>query len=216
MGDILKLTMVLLIVSFVAGLAIAITNQQTYAKIEEQKALAQQEALAQVFPEGTDISEETKESLPAPYWIGKKDGQVIGYAFKGEGAGYSGSIKFIVGIDENGSILGLSVLSQTETPGLGDRVQEVVSKKYIWNGLLGEKEKDSPWFTKQFKRIDVTKDIGIDKSKEWHVMSDQEKQTLLEDNNVSCLTGATISTRAVTKGIKKFAYTYLSALQETE
>ena len=215
MVDILKLTFALLIVSAAAGLAIAITYKQTAEKIEYQKILAEQQALTVVFPEGTDIKkEDATSSLPDPYWVGEKEGAIIGYAFKGSSKGYSSDIEFIVAVNLEGTILGLTVLSQEETPGLGTRVQEVVSKKYIWNGLFSEKEKDTPWFTKQFKGIDVTKGIGIDKSSEWHITDDKSKKALLNNNKVTAITGATISTEAVCKGIKQYAYKYLSALKK--
>ncbi len=215
MLDILKLTIALLMVSAVAGLAIAIANKQTADKIEYQKIQAEQQALNIVFPEGTIIKkQDATASLPDPYWTGEKDGEIIGYAFKGSSKGYSSDIEFIVGVNPGGTIFGLTVLSQEETPGLGTRVEEVVSKKYIWNGLFIKKEQDNPWFTKQFKGIDVTKDIGISKSSEWHTMSEENRKKLLSSNEVSAITGATISTQAVCKGIKQYAYKYLSALKK--
>ena len=213
MLDIIKLTFALLIVSAAAGLAIAFTYKQTAEKIENQKILTEQKALLIVFPEGTDIKkQDASVSLPDPYWIGEKEGTIVGYAFKGSTKGYSSDIDFIVAVNSAGVILGLTVLSQEETPGLGTRVQEVVSKKYLWNGLFGEAEKDTPWFTKQFKGINVTKDVTIDDSEEWHIADDESKKVLLNNNNITAITGATISTKAVCKGIKKHAYKYLSVL----
>ena len=213
MLDILKLTFALLIVSAAAGLAIAITYKQTAEKIEYQKFLAEQQALTVVFPEGIDIKKQDAiSSLPDPYWVGEKEGTIIGYAFKGSSKGYSSDIEFIVAVDPEGTILGLTVLSQEETPGLGTRVQEVVSKKYLWNGLFSKKEKDTPWFTKQFKGINVTKDIAIYKSSEWHIITGESKKDLLNNNKITAITGATISTQAVCKGIKKCAYKYLPVL----
>lgn len=216
MLDTLKLTFSLLIVSAVAGLAIAITYKQTAEKIEYQKILAEQQALTVVFPEGTGIKkQDATSSLPDPYWVGEKEGAIIGYAFKGSSKGYSSDIEFIVAVNPEGTILGLTVLSQEETPGLGTRVQEVVSKKYLWNGLFGKEEKDTPWFTKQFKGIKVTKDIAIDKSSEWHITDDKGKNALLSNNKITAITGATISTQAMCKGIKQYAYKYLSALKKS-
>ena len=213
MLDILKLTIALLMVSAAAGLAIAFTYKQTAEKIEYQEILIEQQALTIVFPEGTEVTkQEATSSLPDSYWVGEKEGKIIGYAFKGSGKGYSSDIKFIVGIDPEGKILGLTVLSQEETPGLGTRVEEVVSKKYLWNGLFGKKEKDFPWFTKQFRGIDVTRDIAFDKSSEWHKIPEEKKKDLLNNNSITAITGATISTRAISKGIKQYAYKYLSVL----
>lgn len=214
MGDTLKLTFALFMVSAAAGLSIAFTYKQTAEKIEYQEALIEQQALTVVFPEGTEIKkQDATSSLPDPYWIGENEGTVIGYAFTGSGKGYSSDIKFIVGIDPKGTILGLTILSQEETPGLGTRVEEIVSDKYIWNGFADKKEKDFPWFTKQFRGVNVTKDIVIDKSSEWHTLSEEKKDDLLNNNSITAITGATISTKAVIKGIKQYAYTYLSVLK---
>lgn len=38
--------------------------------------------------------------------------------------GYAGPIKLLVGIDSSGKIIGTTVLTQTETPGLGDKINE--------------------------------------------------------------------------------------------
>lgn len=215
MGDIIKLSVVLLIIASVAGFAIALTYEQTKEKIEEQERMKEQKSLSAIFPEGTTISEQKGISSLPDFWIGKKEDTLIGYAFKGFGKGYSGDIKFIVGINPKGVILGLIVLEQTETPGLGTRVQEVVSSKYIWNAFGSEAEEEAaPWFTEQFKNIDVTKTITIDKAGEWHKLPETQREKLLKDNKITALTGATISTDAVKSGVKKYAYNYLSALKK--
>jgi Na+-translocating ferredoxin:NAD+ oxidoreductase RnfG subunit len=56
MGDIIKLSLVLLIVSAVAGLAIALTNQQTADRIAQQKLRAEEQALLEVLPDDVSIS----------------------------------------------------------------------------------------------------------------------------------------------------------------
>ena len=82
MLDILKLTIALLMVSAAAGLAIAFTYKQTAEKIEYQVILIEQQALTIVFPEGTEVTkQEATSSLPDPYWVGEKEGKIIGYAF---------------------------------------------------------------------------------------------------------------------------------------
>lgn len=206
MSDIIKLTATLVIISVVAGLAIAFTNGKTADKIALQKLQAEQEALKSVFPEGSEISAiENDTTIGNKYWTSSRGGEVTGYAFKGSNRGFSSDIEFIAGVNSEGEILGLVILSQAETPGLGTRVEEVVSKKYIWNAFSKKKDsqKTNPWFTEQFRGITVRKDISVDKSGEWHSKSEDEKKKLLEDNSVSALTGATISTKAVISGVKK-------------
>lgn len=206
MSDIIKLTATLVIISIAAGLAIAFTNGKTESKIALQKLQAEQEALKSVFPEGSEISAiENDTIIPEKYWTSSKGGSLTGYAFKGSSRGFSSDIEFIVGVDQEGKILGLVILSQAETPGLGTRIEEVVSKKFIWNAFSKSdtEKKSSPWFTEQFRGITVREDIEIDKSGEWHLKSSDERSTLLAKNSVSALTGATISTKAVIAGVKK-------------
>ncbi len=57
------------------------------------------------------------EELPS-YFIGlDANGETIGYAAVGEGSGYGGPIKVIVGTDLMGNILGMRIIENHETPG---------------------------------------------------------------------------------------------------
>lgn len=88
--------------------------------------------------------------------------------------GYSGAIKLIVGINTDGSIAGVRVLSHKETPGLGDKVD---LRKSDW--VLGFEGKSLTNPT--LKKWAVKKDGGA---------FDQ-------------FTGATITPRAVVKRVKE-------------
>lgn len=181
MSDIIKLTATLVIISITAGLAIAFTNGKTVDKIAEQKLQAEQLALKSVFEEGSEISViEHDTIIGEKYWTSSKGGTLTGYAFKGSSRGFSSDIEFIAGVNPEGKILGLVILSQAETPGLGTRVEEIVSRKYIWNAFSNkDKEtKSAPWFTEQFRGITVREDISIDKSGEWHLKTDEDRKSL--------------------------------------
>ncbi|MFW5775588.1 MAG: FMN-binding protein, partial [Chitinivibrionales bacterium] len=157
MLDIIRLAVVLTIVALIAGLAIAFTNAQTEDKIALQQQRAQQEALEAVLPEGTEIVEkEGQDGQPKQYWVAVNNGDIVAYALQGSNRGYSSSIRYIVGIRPDGEIVGVHILAQGETPGLGTRVTETVSKKYFWNGLWGPREEVDPWFTQQFIGLDAT------------------------------------------------------------
>lgn len=217
MTDIIKLSVVLTIVSLAAGLAIAFTNSYTAAEIEKRKDEARTEALKTVFPEGVEITERKGDPpLPEIFWSAAKEGKTAGYAFQDSLRGYAKEIKIMVGVDTAGTVIGMKVLSQSETPGLGTRVMESVSKKYLWNGLLGKKESIEPWFTKQFVGLTLKNRIAIDKSSpEWHLVSEQEKIRLTEENKITAITGATISTRTVAKAVMKSIPIYVELLKDT-
>lgn len=57
-------------------------------------------------------------------YLAKQQGQISAVCFKLVAPdGYSGPISLVMGIDMNGEILGVRVLSHTETPGLGDKIE---------------------------------------------------------------------------------------------
>lgn len=67
-----------------------------------------------------------KEQKTSLIYQGINDaGQVLGYAFVGEGNGYGGTVRVLVGVDEAfNEIVNLKVLEHTETPGLGSRIED--------------------------------------------------------------------------------------------
>lgn len=87
--------------------------------------------------------------------------------------GYNGDIKLLVGIDADGVILGVRVISHKETPGLGDPIE---LEKSDW--ILG--------FTK--------KSLRTLKTENWAVKRD--------GGQFDQFTGATITPRAVVKTIR--------------
>lgn len=55
----------------------------------------------------------------------KKAGQIVGYAVETfTSKGFGGTIKLMVGFDMDGNIVNTSVLSHSETPGLGSKMTE--------------------------------------------------------------------------------------------
>jgi electron transport complex protein RnfG len=213
--DIIKLTVVLTITGIAAALLIAFTNSKTEARIQKQQVQAQTVALQAIMPQGVAVSEfkGQKAGEPSQYWMGVKDADTS-YAFKLSSTGYSSTISYFVSVNSYGIIEGMSVLEQNETPGLGTRIQETISNDYIWDGLFKKKESASPWFTEQFKGINVLNPIAIDKSYgEWHKLRDDDRAKLLQKNAITALTGATISTRAVVHGIESQAKAYLNAIK---
>ena len=123
-------------------------------------------------------------------------------------------IKYLVCVDKNGTIHGMTILDQTETPGLGARIQEVTCNKFIWKSLFRKREPGLPWFERQFKDLNITKDINIEtRANEWYKL-DEDMQTKLRSNNsITTITGATITTNAIVRGIEIQARTNLKALR---
>ena len=178
MRDILRLGGILAAFALVAGAPLAFVSIKTMPIIIENKLRAESEARAEVLPGMAGGFEIKGEGSGFTYWIGYSDiakSEPGGYIFTAEGKGYSSTIAIMVGVDVNGAITGVKILSQQETPGLGARIEEI---------RHGEKY---PWFTRQFKgktasdAIIVTKDGG----------------------DIDAITGATISSRAVSSAVKR-------------
>lgn len=51
-------------------------------------------------------------------------GAVRAVAYEVTGQGYGGAIRILMGVAADGSLLGVRVLQHTETPGLGDKIEE--------------------------------------------------------------------------------------------
>ncbi|WP_205563263.1 RnfABCDGE type electron transport complex subunit G [Cohaesibacter haloalkalitolerans] len=58
-----------------------------------------------------------------------RQGTLTAVAYQVSAVGYGGPILSIIGVDPNGTLLGVEVLQHTETPGLGDRIE---SKRGDW------------------------------------------------------------------------------------
>lgn len=213
----LRLSIVLTVIACGAALLIAVTNMKTQDRIASQQIAAQQEALKRIMPEGVTITERkvalSPESDSVTYWTGCSATDTV-YAFKVGSRGYSSVINYMVCTTPEGIITGMTVLDQSETPGLGSRVQETISKKYIWNGFGGPEEKTAPWFSEQFRGISINRPVAIEKAMgEWHLLGEQQRSKLTGKNGITAITGSTISTRAVISGLSSKAKVYLKAIR---
>ena len=114
-------------------------------------------------------------------------GEVMGYVARGEAQGYGGKIVVMVGMDLAAErIIGMAIVSQTETPGLGTRIAEIESKKTWGKIVLGllydqgeaEPEETMPWFLKRFIE---------------HTFEELREQVEGKATHIQAITGATIS-----------------------
>lgn len=84
-------------------------------------------------------------------YLAKKQGEVNAVSFKFIAPdGYAGPIYLVMGLDRNGEILGVRVISHTETPGLGDKI-EVRKSKWIlsFNGKSLDNVTYEEWSVKK-------------------------------------------------------------------
>ena len=94
------------------------TDSITTDKIEQQKEQQIQSMLKEIFP---SMSEYTFED---DIYTIYSDGVGVGYAFLAVGKGYGGDIDILIGLEDETTIKGITIISQSETPGLGSRIAE--------------------------------------------------------------------------------------------
>lgn len=199
-----------------AGLGLGVVYDSTAQRIAAQKEAAQRAGLIKALP-GCEIVSEPLEHDGVPYWIAEgPSGRA--YGFLAQIMGYQSLIQVVVGMDATGRILGLSIVAQAETPGLGARLTEVASETTLWAALLGRVPKDEtppdPWFAQQFVGLSLSDPIGVEKGPEWKSMTAQEQAALTARNGISALSGATISAQAVVDAIRPAARKLLAHLAE--
>lgn len=130
----MRMVLVLTVICIISAFLLGLTYSMTIDKIRFQEGLAEKNALSAVIPGAVSFSKEA-----SGYYKGfNSEGGLAGYAVLGEGKGYSSVIRIMTGIDTEGNITGVKILSQRETPGLGARIEE-------------------PWFQKQFSEKGVDK-----------------------------------------------------------
>lgn len=139
MNKYLRMVLVLIIISMFSGGVLALSYGITNPIILEQEKQAQERAVLRVIPGAVNIEMIEKEGIS--FFIGKDDqGEKKGIAFKAQGIGFDGPIDIMVGYNpKEGKLLGIDILSMTETPGLGSRVAEEAFK----NQFLGKSVEDS-------------------------------------------------------------------------
>ena len=113
---VLRLTLTLLMITSVVAAALAGVNAVTAPVIAQLKAEKLQKAINEVLPGGGEAIEFTDDTG----WVSAVYKSESGYAVEvTPTTGFNGAITMMVGIDPDGNILGISVVTQTETAGLG-------------------------------------------------------------------------------------------------
>ncbi len=90
----------------------------TRDRIEAQEEEKVQNMLSAMFPEMSRY--EFKDDIYIIYSNSDK----VGYAFIAIGKGYGGDINILVGLEDETTIKGITIISHKETPGLGSRIAE--------------------------------------------------------------------------------------------
>lgn len=181
MNKIIKNTVILTLITLIAGLALGFVYEITKDPIAQAKEDAKKKAWQEVFPEANmnDFEAQEVDQAAADAAIkavganatvdevckAGEDGYVITTTSK---EGYGGNIQITVGITADGTVSGISILSISETAGLGMKATEPA--------FYGQYE------GKQAEKFAVSKDGG-------------------EGEPIDAISGATITSRAVTAAV---------------
>jgi electron transport complex protein RnfG len=159
----------LTIIGIISGAALSEVNSWAIPKIEANRKADTEKAIYIVQHEATKYEKIVNINFEL-YEVFDKNNNSLGYALPYEGNGFQGKIRLILGVDKSlTNLLGLQVLEQVETPGLGSKIIETE-------------------FTKQFKNLLTKPEIIWVKG----VSPDSP-------NEIQAITGATISSKAVVK-----------------
>lgn len=196
MGKIIKDASVLFIITLVAGVLLGLVYQVTKEPIAAQNEKAKQEAYETVLSSASEFeviySEENADDVAylsslleesttdfskddiSEVVKGTNNDETVGYVITVTAHdGYAGDIKFSVGLSSEGEYLGTSILSISETAGLGMRA------------------KTDPSFLNQFKGATTT---------EFSLVTDGTGSES-GDAIVDAISGSTVTSKAMTKAI---------------
>lgn len=174
---VIHMLVTLTIIGVISGGVLSGINSWAEPKIIANRKAETERAIFIVQKEATNYKkvEGVKFEL---YEVFDDSSKSLGYALPYEGNGFQGKVRLIVGVNKVvDKLVGLKVLEQVETPGLGTKVTEAP-------------------FTDQFKNLSAVPEIKPVKGVEPQ-----------NPNEVQAITGATISSKAIVRivneGIQK-------------
>ncbi len=113
---VMRITLVLLTISIVVAAALALVNDLTAPIIEKENERKTQAAIEAVLPGG---GEAISEFSDATGLVTKVFKGVNGYAVEVAPIGFDSAITMMVGVDMEGKVIGISIISHSESAGLG-------------------------------------------------------------------------------------------------
>ncbi len=196
MKEMMKNTGILLAITLIAGLLLGLVYQITKDPIAEQEAKAKQEACREVFEDAASFENVELADIDMASWSGQgyaketvdevmsaqdASGSLLGYVVTvTTKEGYGGDIQFALGIRLDGTVNGISILSISETAGLGMRAEEVLKPQFA---------------DKNVEKFEYTKNGAT------------------SENQIDAISGATITTNAVTNGVNAGLYYFQTELE---
>ena len=114
---VLRISLTLLAITAFVALALAGVNGITADRIAQIKEEKMQQAMAEVLPEAKNL--ESVSFTDATGTVKNVYASEEGFVVEVAPAGFGGTISMMVGIQADGTVNGISIVSHTETAGLG-------------------------------------------------------------------------------------------------
>lgn len=131
----LNMTVVLTCITLIAAAGTAAVFNFTQKPIADAKQAKQEAAIKVVMPEASIIAPVDTVNEQRVFRAFDADNNLLGYAIETDELGFGGLIKLMVGIDTEGTLVNYSVLSHSETPGLGSKMDTWFVEKSPVNGI---------------------------------------------------------------------------------
>ncbi len=124
MRDSVRMAVTLLVIGAICGGFLAAVNSWTAPIIAARELAEFQETVGAFFPEVEDIEEEEIDG--EDYFICYDGaGNLLGVVGSVRASGYGDDpIRYNLGVDADGTIVGMRVISHTETPGIGTFIED--------------------------------------------------------------------------------------------
>jgi len=211
MKNILHYAIVLFIIAGIAGLGLHVVNAATKTRIDESKKAALADGQKIAFPGAAKFSNEKTFDVYGKnavyYEAFDSANKIIGYVLRYGVMGYQSVVEVLTGITLDGTIKAIKVLSQEETPGLGAEVDTLPSSGTIWSkigSLVSNKKEEKkegpppiPAFQAQYSGKPIS---GLKVVKE------------KTDEYIESISGATITSRAVTRAVREPADAFVKEI----
>ncbi len=150
MREMIKMVVVLTILSFFSGGVLAYIRNNTQERIENQVLeFVKGPAIRAIFEGAGNNPVADRFTLKdgdveITFFVGVFDGEPRGVAFETAGKGYGGDVGLMVGINvKDNKLIGVSVTTHAETPG------------------MGAKAKSDPSFAAQFKGLALEQPVAV-------------------------------------------------------
>ena len=144
---IVTITVKLFVICVVTAGLLAVVNALTKDKIAENIAKTKEESIAKMFEGEFEIqpyssSEDFEEMGITEVNYVHQNNEHIGYVAEVAPNGFGGEIILLVGVGKDGKVVGVDVIDQGETPGIGTRIKDDVTFVERFKGADGSNVSD--------------------------------------------------------------------------